>query len=150
MISGEGVQVIRRSAKDIFEFVVDFDRYRQADHKIGVVHAVTWHGDQGEVSYSARFRGLPTPAVRQIITVQPFQRIDVRSTPGTAAHFMGPFHGLFTFEEIEAGVTRVFHREELRLRAPVKWIGEPFLRSWLARDVPGEVLRLKHLLEGGS
>ena len=150
MIAGEGTQLIRRAARDIFEFIVDFERYKKADHKIGTVHTVRWHGDHGEIHYDARFRGVPTPAVRQRITVQPFRRIDIRSTPGTFAHFMGPFHGLFTFEELGDGVTRVFHREEMSFRAPFKWVIEPLLRRWLADDVRQEVLRLKKLLEASD
>ena len=147
MIAGEGTQLIRRPAKDIFEFVLDLERYKKADLKIGTVHSVKWQGDHGEIHYDGRFRGFPTPPVRQIITVQRFRRIDVRSKPGTVAHFVSAFHGLFTFEEIGDGLTRVFHREELRFRPPLKWVVEPVLRTWLERDIPQEVLRLKALLE---
>jgi hypothetical protein len=147
MIAGEGTQVIERPAKDIYEFVLDPEQYKKADLKIGTVHSVTWNGGQAEIHYSGRFRGLPTPSVRQIITVQPYRRIDVRSMPGTVAHFMSRFHGTFTFEELGNGVTRFFHREELVFRPPLKWFVEPLLRSWLENDTPQEVLRLKALLE---
>ena len=147
MIAGEGTEVIHRPAKAIYEFVLDFDKYRKADHKIRAVHSVSWHGHRAEVHYSGRFRGLPTPSVRQIITVEPYRRIDVRSKPGTIAHFMSRFHGIFTFEELGEGMTRVFHREELVFRRPLGWFLEPPLRAWLENDTPQEVLRLKALLE---
>ena len=147
MIAGEGTQLIQRPARDIYEFILDFEKYKQADLKIGTVHSITWHGDQAEIHYRGRFRGLTTPAVRQIITIQPYRRIDVRSTPGTFAHFTSRFHGLFTFEDLGGGVTRVFHREELDFRPPLKWLLEPLLRAWLEDDTPQEVLRLKALLE---
>jgi hypothetical protein len=147
MIAGEGTELIRRPAKDIYEFVLDLEQYRRADLKIGTVHSVTWREDHAEISYSGRFRGIPTPAVRQTVTVEPYHRIDVRSIPGTLAHFASEFHGLFTFEEIGDGTTRVFHREELVFRAPLGWIVEPLLRDWLANDTPEEVRRMKVLLE---
>jgi len=38
-------------------FVLDPDRYQQADLKMGTVHSVRWEGDRGEIHYSGRFRG---------------------------------------------------------------------------------------------
>lgn len=147
MIAGEGTELIQRPARDIYEFVLDPEKYKQADRKIGTVHAITWHGDQAEIRYRGRFRGFTTPSVRQIITVQPYRRIDVRSTPGTLAHFLSRFHGTFTFEDLGNGATRVFHREELVVRPPLKWLIEPLLGAWLENDTRQEVARLKALLE---
>jgi len=147
MIAGEGSELVHRPARDIYEFVLDPERYKQADLKIGTVYSLTWLGDHAEIHYSGRFRGLPTPSVRQVITAQPHRRVDVQSKPGTFAHFVSRFHGVFTFEELGGGVTRVFHREELEFSAPLKWFIEPLLRSWLEGDTPQEVLRLKMLLE---
>jgi hypothetical protein len=147
MIAGEGIELIHRPARDIYEFVLDPERYKQADLKIRTVYSLTWFGDHAEIHYSGRFRGLTTPSVRQLITAQPHRRIDVRSKPGTLAHVVSRFHGVFTFEELGSGVTRVFHREELEFSTPLKWFVEPLLRSWLEGDTPQEVLRLKRLLE---
>lgn len=96
MIAGEGTQLIHRPAKDIYEFVLDPEQYKRADLEIGTVYSVSWRGDQAEIHYSGIFRGVPTPAVRQTIDVEPYRRIDVRSKPGTLAHVMSRFHGLFT------------------------------------------------------
>ena len=150
VIAGEGSAVVRCSPRAAYEFVLDLERYRQADHKIGAVHSVAWHGDEGEVHYSGRFRGWPTPAVRQTITVEPYRRIDVRSKPGTAADALSRFHGVFTFEELGDGTTRVFHREELGLHPAVAWLLAPLLRDWLAADTPLEIARMKALLEEGG
>jgi len=147
MIAGEGTQRIRRSAKDIYDFILDLEQYRKADTKIGHVYSVQWSGSSAEICYGGRFRGFPTPAVRQIITVEPYRRIDVRSKPGTFAHFVAPFHGLFVLEELGDGTTKVFHREALDAPVPVKWLVEPLLRRWLEQDTPAEMVRLKRLLE---
>ena len=148
MIAGEGTQIIRRPAKEIFEFVLDPEAYKKADLKIGTVHSLTWQDGHAEIHYSGRFRGFPTPSVRQLIETQPYSRIDVLSKPGTAAHFLSRFHGTFTFEELGDGqATRVFHREELVFLPPLNLLLEPLLRSWLENDTAQEVLRLKTLLE---
>src|SRR5881396_1055784 len=110
VIAGEGTAVVRGTPRAAYEFVLDLDRYRKADHKIGAVHSVAWHGDEGEIHYSGRFRGWPTPAVRQTIRVERYRRIDVRSKPETAAHTVSRFHGVFTFEDLGDGTTRIFHR----------------------------------------
>ncbi len=148
MIAGEGTQLIRRPARDVYEFILDFEQYKKADLKIGAVHSVTWHDARhAEVHYGGRFRGVPTPSVRQLITVEPYRRIDVRSKPGTFAHAASAFHGSFTFEELGDGTTRVHHREELEFARPLAWLVEPLLRAWLEGDTPEEVVRLKTLLE---
>ena len=150
MIAGEGTQIICRPAKDIYEFILDLQRYRKADTKIGRVHSVQWHGQTAEIRYAGRFRGWPTPVVRQVITAEAYRRIDIRSKPGTLAHRIAPFHGLFILEPLDDATTRVFHREALDPPAPFKWLLEPLLGRWLADDTPAEVLRMKQLLEAGE
>jgi len=51
MIYGEGTALIRRPARDILEFVLDFERYRQADTKIRKVHGVERNGNEGLLRY---------------------------------------------------------------------------------------------------
>ncbi len=150
MIVGEGTQVIRRAARDIYDFVLDPEQYRRADTKIARVYSLDWRGNQAEIYYRGRFRGLTTPAARQIISVDPYRRIDIRSKPGTFADYAAPFHGLFILEPLDDGTTKVFHREALDPRIPFKWLMEPLLGRWLAEDTPAEVMRLKQLLESAD
>ena len=147
MIAGEGTQVIRRAPEAIVAFILDLEQYRQADTKITRVHWVRRQGDGAEVCYSGRFRGVPTPPVRQTVAIEPYRRIDVRSKPGTLAHLVSPFHGSFTLEDLGDGTTRVVHREQLDVVAPLRWLIEPFLRDWLAADTAAEMVRMKQLLE---
>jgi hypothetical protein len=148
VIAGEGTAVVRCSPREAYAFVLDLERYRLADHKIGTVHSVTWHGEhEAEVCYSGRFRGWTTPAVRQTVTVEPYRRIDVRSKPGTLAHAMSEFHGSFVFDEQPDGTTRIFHREEIVFHPALAWLMESLLGDWLARDTPEEVARMKVMLE---
>jgi hypothetical protein len=49
MIAGEGTELIHRTARDIYEFVLDPERYKKADLKIGTVYSLTWRGDRGGI-----------------------------------------------------------------------------------------------------
>ena len=48
---------------DIIDFVLDLERYRQADHKIGRVGAIERHGTTGTARFAGRLRGLPGPSL---------------------------------------------------------------------------------------
>ena len=52
MIVGEATATVSASANDVFDFVLDLERYRQADRKIGRVGAIDDRGDRGSVSSS--------------------------------------------------------------------------------------------------
>ena len=43
--------------------------------------------------------------------------------------------------------TRVVHTERFHFFRPWRFVAEPYLRSWLARDIAEEMVRLKQLLE---
>lgn len=55
------------------------------------------------------------------------------------------FQGLFTCEQTAHG-TRVVHRECFTLH-PLVSLLDPLFSTWLARDTPQEVRRIKQLLE---
>ena len=62
MIVGEATTTVSVPPSEVFDFVLDLNRYRQADHKIGRVGAMHRTGDTGTVRFSGRIRGLPGPA----------------------------------------------------------------------------------------
>jgi hypothetical protein len=35
-------------------------------------------------------------------------------------------------------------------KGPLRWFADPALRSWLHKDIAEEMVRFKHLIEGGS
>ncbi len=146
MIVGEGTALIRRSPRDILEFVLDLERYRQADTKIGRIHFVERAGNRGRARYAGRMRGLRGPAETVDWELEPWSRLHFWSTPSFWPGVLFHFDGLFTCEETAEG-TRVRHREAVSLRPPLAWIVEPLLRAWLARDTVEEVARMKALLE---
>lgn len=145
MICGEGRTVVRRSPREVLEFVLDLDRYRQADHKIGKVFGVRRDDTGATVRFRPRFRGLPAPAVTQRLEVTPWSRIDLSNVPSWVDRLSG-FEGVVECRETPAG-TEVLHRECLTFRGPLRWLLEPTLRRWLARDTAAEVERLHDLLD---
>lgn len=146
MIYGEATTTINRPAKDILEFVLDLDRYRQADHKFHRIRYVERENNHGHAKYSARLRGIPTPTEIQDWTLDPYRRLDFKSRPSLWPGMIARFEGFFECDETADG-TLVRHREAFKFRPPFSWLANPFLRSWLQRDIEAEVLRLKALLE---
>ena len=147
MICGEATALIRRPPRDILEFVLDVDRYRQADTKIGRVYFVERRGDEGLLWYSGRLYGLSTPRDLHVWRLVPYSRLEFRSvhSPWPLEHF----EGLFTCEETPQG-TRVLHRESFFFRPLLGAIIDRMLGPWLARDLTDEVARMKGILETGG
>jgi hypothetical protein len=144
VICGEGRIIIRRSPKDIFEFVLDVDRYRQADLKIGRVHYVKRTGNLGEVRHDGRLMGIKAPPVVLAFTLTPYSRLEFRGLK-VPWPLLG-FDGFFTCDETPQG-TLVAHRECFILGPVSGRLFKLLLGWWLRRDTPAEVLRMKRLLE---
>ena len=144
VICGEGRAVIRRSPKDVLEFVLDVDRYRQADLKIGRVLYVKRAGSVGEVSHNSRLFGIKAPAVVLQFTLTPYSRLEFRGIKMPWP--VRGFDGLFTCEETPEG-TVVVHRECFIFGRTTGHLFRLVLGWWLKRDTPAEVLRMKALLE---
>jgi hypothetical protein len=58
MIVGEATTIVTVPPSEVFEFVLDLNRYRAADRKIGRVGAARRSGNGGTVELSGRIRGL--------------------------------------------------------------------------------------------
>lgn len=144
IVCGEGRTVIQRSPKDILEFVLDVDRYRRADLKIGRIYYVHRNGNEGEVRHGGGLLGLPAPSAVLAFTLSPYSRLDFRGVEMPWP--LRGFNGSFTCQESPEG-TIVVHRECFifgRVSGPLFKL---VLGWWLERDTPAEVLRMKRLLE---
>ena len=147
MIVGEATATVGVEPSQVFEFVLDLQRYREADRKIGRVGAVHRHGNSGTAEFSGRIRGLPGPR-----GVYPFTLTSSRlqfGSPiaGPARRFLD-FEGTFDCKETRAG-TVVTHREVFKFKRPWRWMAEPLLRRWLEADTADEMIRLTELIEQG-
>lgn len=145
MIVGEATTTVSVTPNEVFDFVLDLDRYRQADHKIGRVGRIDDDGDRGVVQFSGRIRGLPGPS-----GTYPFTRTASRLAFGSPiagpARWFLDFEGTFDAEQTAAG-TVVTHREIFNFKRPWRWLAEPLLRRWLENDTIDEMVRFKELLD---
>lgn len=148
MIVGEATTTVSVKASDVFDFVLDLHRYRQADHKIGSVGTIDDQGDHGMVQFAGRIRGLPRPS-----GTYPFTRTDSRLRFGSPvagpARWFLDFEGTFDTKQTSGG-TVVTHREVFSFKRPWRWLAEPLLRRWLENDTTEEMVRFKELIERGD
>lgn len=145
MIVGEATTTVSVPPSEVFGFVLDLNRYRQADHKIGRVGATQRTGDTGTTRFSGRIRGLPGPSGTYPFTLT-VSRLQFGSPIAGPARWFLRFEGSFDCQETENG-TVVTHREAFDFKRPWRWIAEPVLRRWLEADTAEEMVRFKHLLE---
>lgn len=146
VIVGEASTTVRASPNEVFDFVIDLERYRQADRKIGRVGEIRRFGDGGTVQFSGRIRGLPGPSGTYPFTLTESRLVFGTPIAGPARWFLGYFEGSFDCDVTPDG-TQVTHREVYRFKAPWRWLAEPLLRRWLERDTAGEMVRLKVLVD---
>lgn len=143
-VCGEGEAVIDATPQQVMEFVLDVERYREADHKIGTARYVQRNGNEGTVKHGGRFQGIPLPAVTLAFKLTPHSRLDF-----TGLRMPWPlrgFSGYFTCDETPEG-TRVVHRECFEVGPVLGPLFDRLLGGWLKRDTAAEVQRIKLLLE---
>ncbi len=145
MIVGEASATVGVPPNEVFEFVLDLDRYRLADRKIGRVGTVNRDGDHGTVTFSGRIRGLPGPSGTYPFTLSPWRLVFGSAISGPARWFLD-FEGTFDCCVTEEG-TVVTHREVFDFKSPWRWLVEPLLRRWLESDTADEMVRFKELIE---
>jgi Polyketide cyclase / dehydrase and lipid transport len=145
VIVGEATTTVAVPPEAVFDFVLDLERYRQADHKIGRVGAVERRGDRGTATFSGRIRGLPGPSGTYPFVVGPNRLVFHSAIAGPARWFLD-FEGIFECRAVEDG-TEVTHREVYDFKKPWRWFVEPFLRRWLESDTTEEMARFKELVE---
>lgn len=146
-IVGEATIVVDATPAEVFDFVLDLDRYRLADHKIGPGRTHR-NGSSGTVEFVGRLRGVPGPK-----GVYPYELTPTRVTVGSPiagpARWFLDFEGVFDCEITDAG-TRVLHRETFAFKRPWRWVAGPALRRWLPRDVEAEMRRFGALVDGDA
>jgi hypothetical protein len=146
MIVVEASARVSAGAAEVLEFVLDVDRYRQADHKIRRVRRLERRGDDVVVAMWTRVRGVPV-AARQRMHLTPGERIDVYNEPSWQDRFTD-FHGEFICRPATGG-TEVTHRYTFTFKGPARAV-VPLLAGWLARDIDQEVARLAAIFNSAA
>lgn len=147
MIVGQARTTVAVSTTAVLEFVLDLDRYRQADHKIGRVGPVMRVGSGGTAVFSGRIKGLPGPSGTYPFTLTPTSLTFGSPIAGAARWFLN-FEGSFECEATADG-TVVTHREVFDFKPPWRWFLDSWLRRWLENDTAEEMVRFKALVEAG-
>ncbi len=134
----------------MLELVLDLDRYRQADTKIGrIIRPVVLdeHG-HGSTRYWGHLRGLPPAPDTTLVTLTPWRELTFTGAPRQPGRLVVGFQGTFHCAPNDAGC-RVTHRYQLTFRRPWRWFYGAGLQDWLQREVSDEMARLAALLDPG-
>ena len=132
----------------VLEFVLDLDRYRQADHKITRVSSVTGPDEagRGSVRLWGRLPGLPVAPDRQDFTLERWNRLTFVGAPRQASRLVFDFVGTFECVPLDDLTTRVTHAYDFTFRRPFRWIGRR-LAEPLRQEIDDEVFRLAEILD---
>lgn len=133
----------------VLEFVLDLDRYRQADHKITRVSSVTGPDEagRGSVRVWGRLPGLPVAPDRQDFTLERWSRLTFVGAPRQPGRLVFNFVGTFECVPLDDHTTRVTHAYDFTFRTPFRWI-ERRLKEPLNREIEAEVARLAEIVGG--
>lgn len=148
-VVGAAETTIRTSAAEVLDFILDVERYRSVDPKIGAIHWVHRSPDGREVTFRFTPRLGPVPALLR--STQRVTLVDGSSVSITALSSrvdrLARFRASLDTTAVDGGVL-VRRRLEFWLAPPLRPTLGPLLRRWLARDVPAELRALRSALEG--
>ena len=149
VVRAEATRVVPATSQEVLEFVLDLERYRQADTKIGRVTrpVVLDDHDEGRARYWGRLRGLPPAPDTNIVRLDRWRELTFTGAPRQPARLVVDFTGRFTCTDTEAGC-ELTHSYEMTFRRPLRWIYEPLLRDWLQAELDDEVDRVCEILGG--
>ncbi len=145
------VAEISATPQEVLEFVLDIERYKQADHKITHVSSVTGPDESGagSVRLWGRLPGLPPAPDRQDFTLEKWTRLTFIGAPRQPGRLMFDFIGTFECVPIDDTSTQVTHAYEFTFRRPFRWLEQRMSES-LANEIDDEVKRLAELLNDRS
>ncbi len=131
----------------VLDFVLDIDRYRQADHKIVRLSSMSGPDEAGRGSMRVwgRLPGLPVAPDRQDFTLERWSRLTFVGAPRQPGRLVFDFVGTFECVPLDDRRTRVTHAYEFIFHAPFRWM-ERRLAEPLREAIEDEVARLADLV----
>lgn len=138
-MTAEATVEVAATPREVLEFVLDFDQYRQVDPKIVRAGAVTGpdeHG-KGSVKLFARMRGLPPAPDTHNFDLQRWSSLTFVGAPKKPGRLLFEFTGVVECEPV-GEKTRVRHAYEFRFKGPLKFI-ERVNAEWLQRELDAEM-----------
>lgn len=143
----DATRTVPATSQDVLEFVLDLERYREADRKIGrVAQPVQLDADgNGRTRYWGRMRGTPPVPDTNLVRLQRWHELTFTGAPRQPGRLVLDFTGRFRCTDTDDGC-EVTHGYEMRFRRPFRWIYEPFLRTWLQEELDAELDRVHAIL----
>lgn len=134
--------------RQVLEFVLDLDRYRDVDRKITEVGIITGPdlAGRGSVELSGRLRFGPAAPDVQRFQLDRWSRLTFTSAPRQPGRLLFHLYGSFECAPSERG-TKVTHGYAIGFRLPVRWL-EPLHRGWLQTELEAEMDRIVEVLAG--
>jgi len=142
---------ISATPQEVLEFVLDLDRYRQADHKITRVSSVTGPDEHGAGSMRlwGKLPGMPPAPDRQDFTLERWSHLRLIGAPRQPGRLVFDFVGTFDCVPIDDTTTQVTRAYEFAFTRPFRWL-ERRMAAPLATAIDEEVTRLADILAGAS
>lgn len=146
-VRAEATRLVEATGRDVLEFVLDLERYREADTKIGRVTRPVEIDDDGvgRVRYWGRMRGAPPAPDTNIVRLTRWSELTFTGAPRQPARLVLDFTGRFACTDVDDGC-EVTHAYDVRFRRPLRWVYEPMLRSWLQAELDDELDRVQSIL----
>lgn len=142
MAEGLATTTLACGAEEYLAFVLDVERYRQVDDKIGPIDWVRTQGVVTEFRFRPQMPLMPwSPKVVSQMTLTPGQRIDIEYTPPPAnrlARALSSFRAFFACESVEGGI-RVTRSVTISLPAPLRPVERVSLGRRLQKSVEREL-----------
>ena len=149
-LTATATREVGATSREVLEFVLDLERYRQADTKIGRVTqpVVLDDKNEGRVRYWGRMRGTPPAPDTNLVKLDPWRTLTFTGASRQPARLILDFTGRFDCVDTDAGC-QVTHSYEMTFRRPFRWIYEPLLRTWLQTELDAELDRVATILGSG-
>lgn len=138
---------VSATPQEVLEFVLDLERYKQADLKITRVSSVTGPdaNGAGSIRVWGKLPGMPAAPDRQDFTLEKWSRLTFVGAPRQPGRLVFNFTGTFDCVPVDDEVTQVTHAYEFTFRRPFRWL-ERRIAEPLAAEIDDEVKRLAELL----
>ena len=132
----------------MLEFILDVERYKAVDSKIGTIHWVHRSRDKREVTFRFTPRLGPLPGVvrsTQRVTRIGDHAVSITALPSRVDR-LARFRGSMNVTPVDDGVL-VRRRLEFWITPPLRPVLGPVLQRFLDRDVPAELAAVRNVLE---
>src|SRR4051794_25003616 len=140
MANGVATATFECTAEEYLAFVLDVERFREVDDKLGPIDWVRTEGPVTEFRFRPKMPMMPwSPKVVSQMTLTPGKRIDIQYAPkpqNRLARALSSFSAFFACEPIEGGI-HVTRSVTISLPAPLR----PIERLTLGRQLQTSVER---------